>query len=102
MTRCTDASVYREAARLLESDAPNGFGNLGSAYSCDRLGQAAGWFGQYPTDAKRQKFKALRHRYANVFQPSDRMVWWTHGKSGHDARVLALCFMAAMVEAGDA
>jgi hypothetical protein len=103
-TKAKDAATYRAAAKLLEDDAPGGYGGFGSQYSCDRLGQAAGWFchGNQPEHLAR--FKALAARYEAAFKPDEpiSMGWWTLGKDGRDCRILALCFMAAMVEAGDA
>lgn len=48
-----------------------------------------------------------RHRlHLEVFwptarRPSPRKYWWPVSEEGHDCRILACCFLAAMLEAGD-
>ena len=47
---------------------------------------------------------SLQKRFAAIFMPrkpdARKGYWW--GDDDRDSRILALCFMAAMVEAGDA
>lgn len=98
-----DAAVYAEAARLLETMAPNAWGNEGSPYSCDRIGQACGHFTPESGLKKLERFRALKSRYREIFCPDvERLIWWPSNEAGRDARVIALCLMAAMVETGDA
>ena len=88
--RRADAAIYRAAAKLLEDGE--------SRWACFAIKRAS---------KRRLGCKAFRA----VFGPSrDNSVhrlegWWGNSYFKPDAegpRILALCFMAAMVEAGDA
>lgn len=87
MTRREKASIYRRAARLVEDEIAD--------YACEAIGQVLCLISfAYIED----------HPALQMFTPprlSTGGGFW-HGRTGRDARVLALCFMAAMVETGDA
>jgi hypothetical protein len=87
------AAIYREAARLIENDKMD--------YSCCAIAEAQGIFDEW----NRSKAEsALVDGYADVMgsfkEAGGFCCGWTD--DGRDERVVALCFMAAMVEAGDA
>ena len=77
--RKRDAAVYREAADVIASGK--------GEFSCNEI-QAASAF---EIDAR---------IYSEFFEPSQ--VWHEPEDDKQGIRVLMLCFMAAMVEAGDA
>ncbi len=96
--RRSKAAIYREAALLGEMGAKDG--SCLWIASVDR----GFWVGN-----------GLVERYAEIFGNGSDGYWgnlwadlhpWDHTSSGgetaRNCRVLALCFMAAMVEAGDA
>ena len=81
----TDAAVYREAARQIEEGI--------QIWTCNAL----------------ECLGASPIPYAALFKPEDEHFdgsWGTRWSDSYeerqDCRILALCFMAAMVEAGDA
>ena len=80
-----DAAIYREAAKRLE----DGRGIFG----CCAAIQHSGGEGYLPGGAHGKKMYG-------VYPEGMRGGWGPYGDNG--ARILALCFMAAMVEAGDA
>ena len=86
--RTVRAGLYREAARIFERREYN----LGS---CLLIGKVAGVPGGYDSN------HPLIKSYTNVFK-SAGFNDWTFEDHGYDERATALCFMAAMVEAGDA
>jgi len=86
--RKTDASIYKEAAKLI----CNGFG---PRYSC--------WAVNYVVSGGEHIAGFISHRRADYRLRYEtaiglRNVIFTN----KNQRILALCFMAAMVEAGDA
>ena len=87
MTRSTDAGLYRKAARYLENaehavPLPLALRLIEKVGMLDDSRLLAGVKEFYMTEA---------------------CLWpWTYEENHRDLRVLALCFMAAMVEAGDA
>ena len=88
--RRKDASVYRKAAQCLER-------GVGSPYPTDQIGAACGHF----TDGFAEnydktivRFRYLEDRYLRMFNADD--------DAGLLDEILALCFMAAMAETGDA
>lgn len=101
MSRSTErnyrAEIYREVARDLE---------IHETYACNALEDAG-----LPCDTFCKKFRpTVREANEGVRLPHRR---WTKaetdgawgffwGDDSHGCRVLAICFMAAMVEAGDA
>lgn len=80
--RARDASVYRKAARIIERH---------SGLSCVKICQARRL--EYSQDDPYVK------RYFDLYELEKNHIHLTDGK---DHRVVLLCFMAAMVEAGDA
>ena len=96
MSRSTEeakkrAAIYRKAARRIERAAHGMF-------SCSTLNTITG------------DGEAAR-RYAELFRPEDYNgecwghAWangWDQWRERNACRIVALCFMAAMVEAGDA
>jgi hypothetical protein len=86
----TSSVVYKEAARLVEIDGPK-WG------ACRQINQAA--IGHEPPDKCTHM-----NRFKEVFAPEGHgcgTFWWGFNESGVNERIVALCFMAAMVEAGD-
>lgn len=79
--RNSDAQFFRAAAKRLEDGL--------NEYACHALADAGAPF----THADRLK---------EIFAPDVEDVAWLRGIGGTGGRILALCFMAAMVEAGDA
>lgn len=93
-----DAAIYREAARLLETNDRDG-----SEFSCDRIGEALGvWEWPHPIDLeiRRARYARLKDSYASIFQPKKSDTYWGRlwVENVHDCRILALCFMAAITE----
>lgn len=92
------AAVYRKAAQLGELGERDG--------SCVWVAVAEGLDSPYASE--------LSAKYSKVFNPgSDFALYWGNEwadqpwscgpvEAARDCRVLALCFMAALVEAGDA
>jgi hypothetical protein len=87
------AEIYRKAARGMECRF------LGLGWSCWAICKVAGL---EPYDAADTPPLIVR-QYERIFSPyaPKHEHWWGHGWN-HDDKILALCFMAAMVEAGDA
>lgn len=89
------AKVYRDAADYLCRPTPKDCWG-----TCDAINQIAAGDPCYESPAKA--------RYESYFMPpsSTRCYWgemWGDSPDEiHECRLLALCFMAAMVEAGDA
>ena len=97
----TPAEVYREAAAILERS------RLGdSPYACDSIGQACGWFAPHgaesdvQTEKRRREFCALRDRFVRLFSKEDGDMYGAFfgppTPTNRNARILALCFMAAI------
>lgn len=90
------AKAYREAARLIERGEDLGcVGGSRCRFSCCALQRVVG-----DVDAS-----FLVSPYRNLFLHLPREGWWDNSypsEEYNDWRVLALCFMAAMAEAGDA
>ena len=96
------AKVYRLAAANLERIEEPGVAYR-SPYSCDQIGHACGWFPHIANRSAGRKFNALKARYKALFSPNaDDDDYWDGWDDAQNERILALCFMAAMVEAGDA
>ena len=100
--RCTDrakrAAVYREAAYRVEF----GF----HSFSCWAIEDVL-VVPLHGEETKEKDKHPLVRSYEKTFRPE--ACGWTHnwgvywnGDERRDCRILALCFMAAMVEAGDA
>ena len=90
--RKKDAAVYRKAARRIERGE-----NLTACFAIEAVTNIA--YTQEP----------LCDRMRSIFAPDSEKLYWLGGivDGNHDhgdkqGRILALCFMAAMVEAGDA
>ena len=98
MARCTDAAkVYRDIADKIERDK--------ETHTCVALWkhiQASG------VDTGSSYMHPLYVGFAELFSPDGHrphVAWWLPNEDEFDRkawRILALCFMAAMVEAGDA
>lgn len=91
MSRALDATkrvaIYREAARRCETEA-----TWGACIYIFFAGHGDTEIGPWHEDPEVEIFRAM-------FKPEDAgSLWW----EDNDPRILALCFMAAMVEAGDA
>jgi hypothetical protein len=94
---CTDgANVYALAAKAFEDRAVGWGGDVGIDYACEALEIVGGRH----ADCDRMK---------DVFSPCSENIAWLELEGRHEYddvqrnfRILALCFMAAMVEAGDA
>lgn len=87
------AQLFRDAAKLKEAELEEDKYSHGS---CWHLSAAAGW------GADRTM---LLDRFQALFAPegySCGSFWWGWTEDEDNARVVALCFMAAIVEAGDA
>jgi phage terminase Nu1 subunit (DNA packaging protein) len=100
------AQIYRQAARHLEA-AEDGtdVGDYYSPYACDRIGQACGWYPRADSPGAQKKFVELRNRFMSVFceyEDNGQVLFGRHEPENQDARIIALCLIAAMVEAGDA
>ena len=95
------ADVFRAAAFNLESQCDVG-AKYQSPYSCDHIGAVLGLYTGPTTDKARATFRVLIGRYETMFRPEGDDLYWHGWEDAHNERVLALCFMAAMVEAGDA
>ena len=98
--RSTDlAKVYREAARLIEkqarhSDAMDGYPRV--KFSCCAIAEAEGIF---PLWNHGKAHSDLIDRYGVLFDGNFGSEWESQNQAH---RIVALCMMAAMVEAGDA
>lgn len=101
MARSTDrakrAAMYREAANIVECGI--------DAHSCHAIYRATGL--GVPDEWEKRLPCSDADEYDELFRPDDPGAWgesWgiCWGDERHDCRVVALCFMAAMVEAGDA
>ena len=94
MSASTKANIYREAARLLEIGARHSDNKSNVMYSCCAIAEAEGCFNEWNlNDRDSSLVDEYRTLFDGGFDPFD---------SGRDHRILALCLMAAMVEAGDA
>lgn len=99
ISSCTDraekAKVYREAARIVDQGL---YPELVGGWSCLAVARATDpeYTGRF--ESRSDRYKTV-NAYVKVFPQ-------IHGVSSEPnaiaIRVLALCFMAAMVEAGDA
>ena len=89
--RAEAARVYMEAARLMEEE---GRSSLGCCWAIDAIGGGEG----YLPNGKHGK------QMLSVYPEGMRGGWGDYplNGGGSGARIIALCFMAAMVEAGDA
>ena len=91
----TDVAVYRGAARLMEL----GFHD----YACNAI-----WTASHPRKEWRYPDERDRHplvvKFTEYFKPerNDTVAWFGEAGRGRRRRIIALCMMAAMVEAGDA
>ena len=86
------AKVYRDAAQGME------YGIMGMGWSCWAICDAA----KLPCYGDDESPPSVVKRYERVFSPHRQHVHLWADDWSHDERILALCFMAAMVEAGDA
>ena len=91
MTHSTDAAVCRDAAKAVE--------DMKAGFCCCALG--------LPGDKIRDDFAAIFSPEPSDEQEQDNLsVYGWYGRpnteENRNARVVALCMMAAMVEAGDA
>lgn len=94
------AAIYRDAAKIVE-----GKENLGGSYSCHAIAEAMGVFPRAVSNELPEV-----SAYADVFAKDARAngkyhnAWMQNASENYDyaeigsCRVLALCFMAAMVE----
>ena len=93
------ADIYRKAAASMEGGADP------SPYSCDHIWRVC--VSRFKEDSS---YEGLRDAYKAEFSGAE---WWDQRGDGYfsgqpvvaewrEERILALCFMAAMVEAGDA
>lgn len=92
----TDAAVYRKAAKLIE--------DCREELSCRAIANAA-----YGSHWTKSQWNRVVHPYSDTFAATEDYArdgnWLDHVlncSEQQDWRVLALCFMAVMVEAGDA
>lgn len=86
------AEIYRKAAQRLERDE-------GSPYATDQIGAVCGHFvNGYAENHDRTigRFAALQASYKDALGVESNFMF------DKDQSILALCFVAAMVEAGDA
>lgn len=94
--RKADAQIFRDAAKLIELDGyPHGVQHGGSGWwGCDALWYAAG-----APDGRVAEYYVLKDRFAKYFDNGD-LGWFGERDEGEnrDQRILALCFMAAIVE----
>lgn len=98
----SSARIYREAARLLERRGASIWNKDQITYACEAIDTVQG----VNSHATCEACQAMRAVFADDLE---RQVWLA-GISSDDGdeekdiegRVLALCFMAAMVETGDA
>jgi hypothetical protein len=106
-TKVKKAAIYRQAARLLEQKAchsPDRYNRNGTVrvkFTCCAIAEAEGIFPKWNYGEKESK---LVEHYTDTFGLEGGGNWfgsdWDDRVQDH--RILALCFMAAMVEAGDA
>ncbi len=90
MQRERDAEIYRSAAERIANRQRTRYGCLNSCCMIDEISRCSN------SDATR--------RYQHLFRPKgNTRLWWASGWKPHIhvCRVLALCFAAAMAEAGD-
>ena len=100
------AAIYLDAAKLFEDGKVKDTGQG----ACSAIAEAMN-----PTihhslayDKERHAEKSPVHDFTAIFSPNDdARYYWGDGwgdtqEERNNARVVALCFMAAMVEAGDA
>ena len=106
--RAERAALYRKAAASIEKMV-RGEQEYKSPYSCDHLGHAMGvlpYGSKTWTEARRSAFTSERFAYAAMMAPEpDSGDYWGIDNADPESvghRILSLCFMAAMVEAGDA
>ena len=91
------SEVYRRAAEVIEEG--------GMLYACDAIGVAVGWFSPdgcnkpHPYRNKDLRNQALMY-FAELFRPERRSYYWFGPTTGENKkpRILALCFMAAIME----
>ena len=89
------AGIYLRAADMIASRDVRG--------CCDALGLAEGE--THPTDGAGCCLDVVAKAFSDMFRPPEVVgFWWgdTFDTEEQNQRTLALCFMAAMVEAGDA
>lgn len=92
--RCTDGKQYREAARqIAQGDHDCGDGRTQGA--CDVLGRFR-YMNRPDLEAVFKEYFVIGEGYYLIEGVCDSL------DEARNVRVLALCFMAAMVEAGDA
>ena len=101
MSRSTEArskaAIYRKAAMLLEDGAlHSGERNTPVKHSCCAVAKAEGIFPEWNYGHVESR---LVDEYYEIFNGNFGPYW---EQRNQDVRILALCFMAAMVEAGDA
>jgi hypothetical protein len=100
------AELYRKAAKLIEAGAvhskhperdagPANYVNV-VGFSCCAVAEAQGIF---PSWNYHEKSSRLVERYRDIF---DGDFGGKYDPESKDHRIVALCMMAAMVEAGDA
>jgi hypothetical protein len=93
------AKVYRNAARFLERGTHR---YVVAGYSCLAIAKAVkgkAYTGHPSRDGFRYADLSEVKGYIDAYGAENVEVW---NFDGRDHRVIALCFMAAMVEAGDA
>ena len=106
MSRSTDtandAGQYLRAAKIMDSPK-HAFG------CCNAIAKAVNGLGPEGEDGAgdcgilTEEYDVLEQRFSKVFKEGEASLYfWERPPSDRAERVLALCFMAAMVEAGDA
>lgn len=84
------AAIYREAARRIEY--------LSDGYACNEIFEAAG--GDWEEDDR--DTHPLVVRFHDFYKPDGEHESDPYFGENTDARIVALCLIAAMVESGDA
>lgn len=91
------AELYRKAAKLMEDGDRNARGSCCWAIGLTKNPRIISFDGSMDDDCLAMK---------RIFRPRGGIFWMGatnyYDEEAHDRRILALCFMAAMVEAGDA
>jgi len=97
MAASTDtAKLFRKAAKLLADKAIHSDDAGGQVrFSCCAIAEAEGIFPEWNSC---QKHSDQANRYRYVFDGEFSMYY---SDEGREERILALCMMAAIVEAGD-
>ena len=94
----TDADIYRLAAKLVESGGPERLAEDSCCWAIVLV--------KNPDIAMLDNYDEHSRALKQVFRPKGGGGFWLNGLGTNDeerrnGRILALCFMAAMAEAGD-